>query len=212
MKNLDVYRMHLWSKMASQQMSQQQPQYPPSPSSPPTLNNLLFLPSPFTNLSLPFHSMPLHGLASFMGPKHSQTSHKANLPLPPSSPPMMSNTLSTVLSRKQSILSQGGLGRKSPPPTKEQEQALIAALAGQTLLKRPSGGFWVAFSGSGSSSSRRIDVDKVRKALEGKAVVQIVDVDVEPRKEMGRTVLREACLVMAILDESTMKSLTLEKK
>ncbi|SJL11651.1 uncharacterized protein ARMOST_15057 [Armillaria ostoyae] len=219
MKNLDMYRMHLWSKMASQQMSQQQPQYPPSPpssapSSPPTPNNPLFSPSPFTNPSLPLYSTPLHGLASFMGPKYFQTSHKANLPSPPSSPPMMSKTLSTVLSGKQTILPQGGLGRKSPtqaPPMKEQEQALVAALAGQTLLKRLGGAFWDAFSGSESSSSRKIDVDKVRRVLEGKAVVQIVDVDVEPRKEMGRKVSREACSVTAILEES-MKSLTLGKK
>ncbi|PBK81338.1 hypothetical protein ARMGADRAFT_976520 [Armillaria gallica] len=216
MKNLDMYRMHLWSKMASQQMSQQPSQYPPSPpssapSSPPTPNNPLFSPSPFTNPSLPLYSTPLHGLASFMGPKYFQTSHKANLPTPPSSPPMMSKTLSTVLSGKQAILSQGGLGRKSPPPMKEQEQALVAALAGQTLLKRLGGAFWDAFSGSESSSSRKIDVDKVRRVLEGKAVVQIVDVDVEPRKEMGRKVSREACSVTAILEES-MKSLTLGKK
>ncbi|KAK0493888.1 hypothetical protein EDD18DRAFT_1320912 [Armillaria luteobubalina] len=218
MKNLDMYRMHLWSKMASQSMIQQQPQYPPSPpssapSSPPTPNNPLFSPSPFTNPSLPLHSTPLHDLASFMGPKYFQTSHKANLPSPPSSPPMMSKTLSTVLSGKQSLLSQGGLGRKSPtraPPMKEQEQALVAALAGQTLLKRLGGAFWDAFSGS-ESSSRKIDVDKVRRVLEGKAVVQIVDVDVEPRKEMGRKVTREACSVTAILEES-MKSLTLGKK
>ncbi|KAK0437183.1 hypothetical protein EV421DRAFT_1715357 [Armillaria borealis] len=216
MKNLDMYRMHLWSKMASQQVSQQQPPYLPSPpssapSSPPTPKNPLFSPSPFTNPSLPLYSTPLHGLASFMGPKYFQTSHKANLPSPPSSPPMMSKTLSTVLSGKQSILSQGGLGRKSPPPMKEQEQALVAALAGQTLLKRLGGAFWDAFSGSESSSSRKIDVDKVRRVLEGKAVVQIVDVDVEPRKEMGRKVSREACSVTAILEES-MKSLTLGKK
>ncbi len=55
-------------------------------------------------------------------------------------------------------------------------------------------------------------MDKVRRVLEGKAVVQIVEVDVQLRKEMGRKVSREACSVMAILEESTMKSLTLEKK
>ena len=86
---------------------------------------------------------------------------------------------------------------------------MVAALAGQTLLKRMGGAFWDAFSGSESSSSRKIDVDKVRRVLEGKAVVQIVDV--EPRKEMGRKVSREACSVTAILEES-MKSLTLGKK
>ncbi len=100
---------------------------------------------------------------------------------------------------------------------KEQEQALVAALAGQTLLKRLGGAFWVAFSGSEpSSSSRKIDVDKVRKVLEGKAVVQIVDVDVEPWKEM--LVVRkvsgncmDVCSVTTILEES-MKSSTWGKK
>ncbi|PBK87880.1 hypothetical protein ARMGADRAFT_1085212 [Armillaria gallica] len=173
--------------MASQQMSQQQPQYPPSPSSSPTPSNPLFSPSPFTNPSLPLYSTLLHGLASFMSPKYFQTSHKANLPSPPSSPPM-----------------------ESPPSMKEQEQALVAALAGQTLLKHLGGTFWVAFSGSESSSSRKIDVDKVRRDLEGKAVVQIADVDVEPRKEMGH-VSREACSAMAILEES-MRSLMSGKK
>ncbi len=202
--------------MASQQMSQQQPQYAPSPSSPPTLDNPLFSPSLFTNLSLPLYSTPLHGLASFMGPKYFQTSHKANLPSPPLSPPMMSKTLSMVLSGKQSILSQGGLGRKSPPPMKEQEQALVTALAGQTLVKCLCGMFWDAFSGSESSSLRKIDVDKVRRVLEGKAVVQIVHVHVETQKEMPvvRKVsnnCRDACSVTAILEES-MKSLTSGKK
>ncbi len=88
----------------------------------------------------------------------------------------------------------------------KEQQALVAALAGQTLLKHLGGAFWVTLSGSESSSSRKIDVDKVRKVLEGKAVVQIVDVDVEPQKEMGRKVSREACSVMAILEES-MRSL-----
>ncbi|KAK0430625.1 hypothetical protein EV421DRAFT_1932437 [Armillaria borealis] len=220
MKNLDMYHMHLWSKMASQQMSQQQPPYllsPPSsaPSSLPTLSNPLFSLSLFTNPSLPLYSTPLHGLTSFMGPKYFQTSHKVNLPSPPSSLLVMSKTLSTVLSGKQTILPQGGLGRKTPTwalPMKKQEQALVNTLAGQTLLKHLGGAFWDAFSGSeSSSSSRKMDVDKVRRVLEGKAVVQIVDVDVEPWKEMGHKVSRDACSVMAILEES-MKSLTLGKK
>ncbi|KAK0204315.1 hypothetical protein DFS33DRAFT_1454559 [Desarmillaria ectypa] len=224
MKNLDMYRMHLWSKMASQQIPQQQSQdmqTPPSsaPSSPPTPNNPSFSPSPFINPSLPLYSTPLHGLASFMGPKYFQTSHKANVPSPPPSPPMMSKTLGTVLSGKHSTLLQGGLAKRSTtpvPPMKEQEQALVAALAGQTLLKRLGGAFWDAFSGTESSSSRKIDADKVRRVLEGKAVVKIVDVDVEPRKEVGRKVsvsenCKDSCSVTAILEES-MRSLTLGKK
>ncbi|KAK0430627.1 hypothetical protein EV421DRAFT_2041705 [Armillaria borealis] len=83
-----------------------------------------------------------------------------------------------------------------------------------SLLKHLSGTFWDAFSSSESSSSRRIDVDKVRRVLEGKAVVQIVDVDVEPRKELVRKVLnscKDTCSVTAILEEC-MRSLTSGKK
>ncbi len=94
---------------------------------------------------------------------------------------------------------------------KEQEQVLVAVLAGQTLLKRLGGAFWDALSGSKSSSSRKLDVDKVRRVLEGMAAVQIVVVDVELQKEMGRMVSRDTCLDMAILEES-MRSLTSGKK
>ena len=57
---------------------------------------------------------------------------------------------------------------------------MYAALASQTLLGKLGSAFWDAFSGgSGSSSSkqREWDADKVRKVLEGKAIVKIVDVD-----------------------------------
>ncbi|PBK87866.1 hypothetical protein ARMGADRAFT_446395 [Armillaria gallica] len=212
MKNLDMYCMHLWSLVKDGLRANVATATPV-----PAVIGTFFASDSeqitvfAVSIHQPLYSTPLHGLPSFMGPKYFQMSHKANLPSPPSSPPMMSKTLSTVLSGKQSILSQGVLGRKSPPPMKEQEQALVAALAGQTLLKRLGRVFWVAFSGSESSSSRKLDVDKVRRVLEGKAVVQIVDVDVEPRKEVGRTVSRDACSVAAILEES-LKSLTLGKK
>jgi hypothetical protein len=69
-------------------------------------------------------------------------------------------------------------------PTKEQQQhAMYATLASQTLLKRMGSAFWEAFSGSpgaspsSSSTSRGWDVEKVRRVLEGKAVVRVVDVD-----------------------------------
>ncbi len=133
----------------------------------------------------PLYSTPLHGLPLVHG---SQILPDVAQGESPFTAFVMSKTLSTVLSGKQSILSQGVLGKKSPPPMKEQEQALVAALAGQTL--------WVAHSGARSlGPSPRLDVDKVRRVLEGKAVVQIVDVNVEPRKEVGRTVSRDACSV-----------------
>ncbi len=110
---------------------------------------------------------------------------------------------------------QGGGNKKCTKgnvtlPNKEQEQVLVAALAVEASPWR----LLVAVSGSSSSSSRKIDVDKVRRVLEGKVAVQIVDVDVEPWTEMGRKVsdnCSDMCSIAAILEES-MKSLTLEKK
>jgi bZIP-type transcription factor MBZ1 len=70
--------------------------------------------------------------------------------------------------------------KSMPEPTKEQ--AALAALASQTLLRRLGGAFWDAFSGASSSStstasSKAWDVDKVRRVLEGKAVVAVVDLE-----------------------------------
>lgn len=58
------------------------------------------------------------------------------------------------------------------------QQAMLANLATQTFVQRMSGAFWEAFSGAPSSSSRPgLDADKVRRVLEGKAVVRIVDIE-----------------------------------
>ena len=71
---------------------------------------------------------------------------------------------------------------------------MYAALASQTLLGKLGSAFWDAFSGGSTSASasaassfgsaagganvmsRQWDADKVRKVLEGKAVVRVVDV------------------------------------
>ncbi|KAJ7150851.1 hypothetical protein C8R43DRAFT_491093 [Mycena crocata] len=74
---------------------------------------------------------------------------------------------------------------------RERETAMYAALASQTLLKRLGGAFWDAFSGSergpGSPSNssaggarQNWDTEKVRKVLEGRAVVRVVDVEPVP--------------------------------
>ncbi|KAJ6572259.1 hypothetical protein B0H19DRAFT_1231778 [Mycena capillaripes] len=89
---------------------------------------------------------------------------------------------------------------KDSQSQRERETAMYAAMASQTLLKRLGGAFWEAFSGAegkaGSSSSlpsssassssasssggagaRGWDAEKVRKVLEGRAVVRVVDVE-----------------------------------
>jgi len=55
---------------------------------------------------------------------------------------------------------------------------MLASLASQTLLTKLGSAFWEAFSGQ--SPRKGVDADKVRKVLEGKAVVRVVDVDEPP--------------------------------
>ena len=52
-------------------------------------------------------------------------------------------------------------------------------IASQTLVGKLGSAFWDAFSGSGNSASGRAqwDADKVRRVLEGKAVVRVVDIE-----------------------------------
>ena len=60
---------------------------------------------------------------------------------------------------------------------------MLAAMASQTLFRKLGNAVWDAFIGSPSSSSPSSfsrgdwDADKVRKVLEGKAVLRVVDVE-----------------------------------
>jgi bZIP-type transcription factor MBZ1 len=69
----------------------------------------------------------------------------------------------------------------SSPAQPTREQAYLAALASDTLVRRLGGAFWDAFSGTPSPPSKASpsmwDPEKVRRVLEGKAVVRVVDVD-----------------------------------
>ncbi|CAE6471164.1 unnamed protein product [Rhizoctonia solani] len=58
--------------------------------------------------------------------------------------------------------------------TTPQQAAFAASLASQTLFQRMGSAFWDAFS---SGSSKDVDTNKVRRVLEGKAIVKVVDVD-----------------------------------
>jgi len=118
---------------------------------------------------------------------------------------------------------------------KEAQAAVLAVVASQTLLKKLGNAFWDAFSGSSSSNSvpsslqmRSWDVDKVRKVLEGKAVVRVVDADpfasmgpsglpatnktstTTTNKTMSSAVNHGACCINVVdLLEESMRSLTL---
>jgi len=181
---MDAYRMQLWGRMArevgkrqAQQQSQQQQNLPlqmPSPSMGHLTNALrpAFFVAPKDLPAKPTHTnssnTPSSGLAALLSgkPLSSLASSSSSLPTPPSSPSS----------------SHSSLPSSSATPT--HAQALVAGLATQTLLSKLGGAFWDAFSRpspliptSSSSQQQQWDHDKVRRVLEGKAVVKIVDVD-----------------------------------
>ncbi|KAK2464644.1 hypothetical protein APHAL10511_003337 [Amanita phalloides] len=243
MKTLDAYRMHLWGKMAAQQHFQRSQHSQTHRSS--TTSQLTSLasslrphffastssyPSPPSTPPLPYS---YHGstLSSVLSGKHTtgSSSSYTGLPTPPGSPKFNFN----------------GIGRdKDHDKDREQREqsAALAVLAGQTLLRKLGGAFWDAFSGQSQSTAvahspstgtggKSWDVDKVRRVLEGKAVVRVVDVEpstspvsVRPSSmsslTMGMTNMslgdegkkdEKRCRCTEILEES-MRSLTLTKK
>jgi hypothetical protein len=97
------------------------------------------------------------------------------------------------------------------PKLPSKEQAAAAAIASQTLFSKLGSAFWEAFSGSPAhpSASRQWDAEKVRKVLDGSAVVKVVDVDA-PAPSSAKTD-RPSCALTDMLEES-MRSLTLNKK
>lgn len=116
---------------------------------------------------------------------------------------------------ERELLSAGDVDREKKAVEAERKQqamqqeqaraAVIAAVASQTMFKKLGQAFWDAFSGSSSSnnnshstSGRREDwdADKVRRVLEGKAVVRVVDVEsvvpeVKPQRVKAQGGLKE---------------------
>ncbi|KAI0336596.1 hypothetical protein GY45DRAFT_1332714 [Cubamyces sp. BRFM 1775] len=166
LKSMDAYRMHLWGKMAQQQATHRQAQPQQSAQSPSGLAGNL---RPHYFAKSPSLSALLSGKAA--------TSSSASLnpyPTPPSSPPMSQSSLSSPQSQQQ---------RDAP----SAQQAMLASLASQTLIGKLGAAFWDAFArpsgplGPNGASKREWDADKVRRVMEGTAVVRIVDV--EPQQQ-----------------------------
>ena len=134
---------------------------------------------------------------------------------------------------KPSTSSAKALKHTLPTSTPESssratQEAMLASLASQTLLAKLGSAFWEAFSGQ--SPRKGVDADKVRKVLEGKAVVKVVDVDEpapQPKSKRTTTVTSmtaspklcptsmdlKSCQARAteILEES-MRSLSISKR
>lgn len=219
LKSLDAYRMQLWGKMAAQQYAHAQQTHTP-PSSPP------MAPSGLASGLRPHFFMGPTKVGGMLSPKASAVGLGAGAyPSSPSPPPP---------TRSSSSLYDIPTG-----PTREQ--AVIAALASQTLLGKLGQAFWDAFSGSSSASSlthltptsatmgKQWDTEKVRKVLEGRAVLKVVDVEPAQPGSLSATLPVSTaqkvkgseksksggqCCTAALTDilEESMRSLTLGKK
>lgn len=133
-------------------------------------------PSPFSSPSPP----PLQGLASQLKQLHFAPSNKAPTPV--------FNTLPTGKHSSSSL--PPSFSKKNGPSQKDKEHAILAAYASQTLFGKLTGAFWDAFNSTSTSPSGHTgmwDVEKVRKVLEGKAVVKIVDLEPAPKAEASGT-------------------------
>ncbi|EIN09019.1 hypothetical protein PUNSTDRAFT_52422 [Punctularia strigosozonata HHB-11173 SS5] len=205
LKTLDAYRMQLWTKMAAQQharreMQQQQQQQ--------------------TQLS---------GLASNLRPAFFASKHIAGstgagalsgkaaagaYPTPPTSP---------RLSPKVSSSSSG-----AGPSKQEAAMVHAAALASQSFMAKLGSAFWDAFAGHEEKGGARkgrmgagVDADKVRRVLEGKAVLRVVDVEPQPQQpqpqpqkmmKMGGAQEKDSGDCLTTLLEESMRSLSISKK
>lgn len=188
-KSADDYKMQLWAQMAAAR--QQQPNVTQQPSqrfAQPSYGNHQHAQSNANGNS--------GSLLSALRPAFFQGSSPKPVDNSPQSP---KSTLAALLSGKAiaSSVSSSTYPPSSPRQRPSQpvaasnvptsQQAYVAALASQTLLSRLSSAFWDAFSGSNTAphiasgpARGGWDAEKVRKVLEGRAVVRVVDVDPSP--------------------------------
>ena len=145
--------MQLWSRMVQYQSQPPQSQQQP--------------PAPVTGLATglrPHYFVPPRAspssVSSILSGKHTHT-----YPSPPSSPKL------------------GPASFASPKEVPTPQQALLATMASETLLQRLGSAFWQAFTADAPSTETtpdaRVptwDADKIRRVLEGKAVIRVVDV------------------------------------
>ena len=102
------------------------------------------------------------------------------------------------------------------------QQALLASMASQALLQRLGSAFWQAFTTQTDAGAPAWDADKIRRVLEGNAVLSIVDVepeaDVRAAPVSSPTLTDDAtthesskgCSVTTVLEEG-MRALSLSK-
>ena len=225
LKTIDAYRMHLWGKMAAQQQQQQQQQ---SPSSSRTAS-----PSP-----VHFYNTGYGGLAERLRPQYFSSASSSSGVGGSFGKHGGAGVGSWSVVQKAgnpSTSTSSWQGHGEREETRQQQHALMAAMASQTMLKKLGSAFWEAFvGGSGpglgvvghlghasyhNGGGGSWDAEKVKRVLEGKAVLRVVDVDtvssvpttaaaVQGEKGCERVVCERVCDLL----EESMRSLTIGKK
>lgn len=154
------------------------------------------------------------------------------------SPRASSSSISSLLSGKHASIypsppSSPKLGPATPTFTSSKElptaqEAMLAAMASQTVLQRLGTTFWEAFAARSpsseanpSASALTWDADKIRRVLEGKAVLTVVDLEPEVKvvTVTGQTLPNSAntpdcstgCSLTAVLEDG-MRALSLSKE
>lgn len=150
--------MQLWSRLAQIQPTQSQQQSSFANGSPTGTGSRLHH---FTPPRVPSSS----SISAFLSGKHTPA-----CPTPLSSPHLGSAIASLPSSTE----------------TFTPQQALLATMVSQTLFQQLGGSFWQALAREETTSHATTwDTDKIRRILEGKAVIKIIDL--EPDEQVGAT-------------------------
>ncbi|KAJ7733774.1 hypothetical protein DFH07DRAFT_845384 [Mycena maculata] len=245
-RSLDAYRMHLWGRMAAQYRHNKE--HPASSNANAFTNPSPFTsahaagkapltglagglrPKYFSSPTLPTLTYSFSASSSLTS-ANSLAASLAGLSLSGKHGPRAGispySSSSTSSYSSHGTAGGSGVGTPTKESQRDRETAMYAALASQTLVKRLGSAFWDAFSGSSSSSSssasnhlHKWDAEKVRKVLDGTAVLRVVDVEPAPKTPVSMSkqtpVLKtqqQKCThhLHDVLEES-MRSLSLGKK
>lgn len=182
--------------------------------------------NPFTFKTLDAYRMQLWGKMAAQQHTHQPQPQSPSYTLPHG----LAGNLKPHFFHSQNTASKAKSAYPTPPASPQlpsKEHAAAATIASQTLVYKLGSAFWEAFSGSSAQASpnKQWDAEKVRKVLEGRAVVKVVDVDApaparvpSPVHSVSSTLSsaktdKPSCkdCLTDILEES-MRSLTLNKK
>lgn len=156
--------------------------------------------NPFTMKSMDLYRMNLWSNVGIQKQlQHHQQLHQTpHLTGPAATLPPLHFTASTTKSSTSLVVSTKSTNYQKSSHTPEHsskatsQEAMLASLASQTLLAKLGSAFWEAFSGQ--SPRKGMDADKVRRVLEGKAVVKVVDVDESTSQPKPKRVTTTASL------------------